>query len=91
MANKQKYRLGRFLAGPPPVNEERRATKELSGRQRVKLRKAARRNAQRAKGLAQVLEVQHQVDTFVDPAAKLIVPPGPRVVIGRRPPSPRPG
>jgi hypothetical protein len=74
------------------VNQERREARAqgLSGRQKVKARKTARRNAKRAQGLAQVLEVKQNLDVFVDPRAQL-VQPGARKLISRRPPSPRPG
>ena len=86
MPNRQHQRMGYVRKGPHPVNQERRQAREqgLSGRQKVKARKAARRAAQRAAGLANVLAVKQNLDTFIDPRAKLVTP-------ARRPPSPRPG
>ena len=91
MPNKQHRKVGYVRPGPHPVNAERRAAREqgLSGRQKVKARKAARRAAQRAAGLANVLAVKQTMDVFVDPRAKLIEPGDVR--LARRPPSPRPG
>ncbi len=76
MPNRQHQRMGYIRKGPPPINQERRAAREqgLSGRQKVKQRKAARRAAQRAAGLANVLAVKQTLDVFVDPRAKLVKP-----------------
>lgn len=85
MANKQKIRQGFGRFGPHPVNVERREARAagLSGRQKVKARKEARRNAKRAAGLATVLGVKQVSEALIDPRAQLVVP-------SRRPPSPRP-
>lgn len=96
MPNRQHQHFG--VVRPVRPNPDPPELAGLSGRQKVKKRKALaraqREAARRAAGLAEVLQVQQQRAVFdgIDPRARLVAPAPARVAVPhRRPPSLRPG